>query len=439
MSLMKIGFSGVQVSEIEMNVMSQNVKNINTAGYSRHQAVFGVDMNDAGNGVKVTSLHRIADQYRINQLYRASSMLGQTLTSYRQLQRLEMLLSADSMNLDQGFNKFFSSLISGDSASPGSLANRLQMISEAEALANLMNQLSSSVDGQFTDLNQQRMTTVAHCNSLLDNISKLNEKIRKGEVSGENTASLRDVLINELSKVVEVRITDPGDGTLELALPNGEPLINGNQTEQFVVSADLSYPQNQILLLSFNGQNFRVNSQIGGRLGAYERDVLASFQESINDIALEFATAFNDQLGQDFDQNGIAGKPLFVFDPANPAASMSIDPDFKPEDLALSGDGTLGDNGNLLKFDIAHLGLQTFGRTYTSMLGDIAMETRQAESDHAAASDIYVQATIEKLGTSGVNLDEEAVSLMKYQQAHQVNLQVINTANKTFAAVMQLF
>ncbi|MGF1721809.1 flagellar hook-associated protein FlgK [Vibrio kyushuensis] len=456
MSLMNIGLSGVQASQIGMNVTSQNVANINTVGYSRQQAVFGavgaMGLNDAGNGVSVTSIRRVTDQYQTNQMFRASSMLGQTSTAHQQLQRLETLLSADSMNLDQGFNNFFSSL-NGASVSPYSSANRQQVISEAEALANRMNQLSSSVDGQFSDLNQQRTSAVAHGNSLLSNISKLNEEIRKGEVSGENTAALRDerdVLINELSEVVEIRITDPGDGTLELALPNGQPLISGNQTAQFAVSADPNNPQSQILSLSFNGQDFPIGSDIGGKLGAldaYEKDVLIPSQEIINDIALEFATAFNDQLGQGFDLNGNAGKALFVFDPDNPASTLKIDPDFKPEDLALSDDGKPGSNGNLLKlieikdqeFDIVHLGSQTLGGAYTSMLGDIAVKTRQAQSDHHAASNIYVQATIEKSGTSGVNLDEEAVSLMKYQQAYQANLQVINAANQTFASVMQLF
>ncbi|MCK6263351.1 flagellar hook-associated protein FlgK [Vibrio sp. ZSDE26] len=456
MSMMNIGLSGVQASQIGMNVTSQNVANINTPGYSRQQAVFGSvgshGMNDAGNGVSVTSIRRVTDQYQTNQMFRASSMLGAASTSAQQLQRLETMLAADSMNLDQGFNSFFSAL-NGSSPTPYSSANRQQIVSEAEALTNRFNQLSSSVDGQFSDLNQQRTSAVAQANSLLSNISQLNEEIRKGEVSGANTSALRDerdVMINELSEIVDVRVTDPGDGTLELSLPNGQPLISGNQTAQFSLATDPNNPQSQVLSLSFNGQDFPIGSDIGGKLGAldaYEKDVLIPSQEIINDIALEFATAFNDQLAQGFDLNGQPGKPLFVFDPDNPASTLSIDPDFKPEDLALSSDGTPGDNGNLLKlieikdqeFDIVHLGSQTLGGAYNSMLGDIAVKSRQAQSDYQAAGNIYVQATVEKSGTSGVNIDEEAVSLMKYQQAYQANLQVINTANQTFAAVMQLF
>ncbi|CAM4276779.1 flagellar hook-associated protein FlgK [Vibrio agarivorans] len=456
MSLMNIGLSGVTASQMGMNVTAQNVANINTPGYSRQQAVFGTvgpkGMGEAGNGVSVNSIRRITDQYQTNQLFRASSMIGSTSTSAQQLQRLENLLSADSMDLDQGFNSFFSAM-NGASVSPYGSAHRMQIISEAEALANRFNQLSSSLDGQYSDLNEQRSSAVSQANSLLNNINKLNEEIRKGEANGANTSALqdeRDVLITELSEIVEVRVTDAGDGTLDLSLPNGQPLLSGNQVAQFGLQTDPNNPQSKVLSLSFNGQDFPIGSDIGGKLGAlddYEHDVLKPSMEVINDIALEFATAFNDQLAEGFDLEGNAGKPLFTFDPGNPAATLSIDPDFRPEDLALSGDGTPGDNGNLLKlieiqereFDIGHLGTQTLGGAFSSLVGDVAVKSRQAQSDYQAAGNIYVQATVEKSGTSGVNMDEEAVNLMKYQQAYQANLQVISTANQTFASVMQLF
>ncbi|MGF1682684.1 flagellar hook-associated protein FlgK [Photobacterium minamisatsumaniensis] len=458
MSLMNIGLSGIQASQIGMSVTAQNVANINTPGYSRqqvHLAAVGstsMSMKDAGNGVSVSAIRRVTDQYQTNQIFRAGSMLGEASTSAQQLKRLETLLSGDSMDLSQGFDSFFSAL-NGSSISPYSSAHRQQIVSEAEALSNRFNQLSNSLDGQYSDLSQQRSSAADSANSLLSNIGKLNEEIRKGSVSGSNTAALedeRDVLLAQLSEIVDVRITDAGDGTLNVALPNGQPLIMGSQVAQFSVESDPDNPRSDVLSLSFNGQNFPLDNDIGGKLGAladYERDVLVPTQEVINDIALEFAQAFNDQLAEGFDLNGEPGKPLFVFDPENPASTLSINPDFKPEDLALSADGTPGDTGNLLKlidikdqeFEIGHLGSQSLGGAFNSMLGDIAVKSRQAQSDHDAASNIYLQATIEKSSTSGVNLDEEAVSLMMYQQAYQANMQIINTANQVFASVMQLF
>ncbi|MGR5542838.1 FlgK family flagellar hook-associated protein, partial [Vibrio campbellii] len=86
-----------------------------------------------------------------------------------------------------------------------------------------------------------------------------NEEIRKGEANGANTSALqdeRDVLITELSEIVEVRVTDAGDGTLDLSLPNGQPLLSGNQVAQFGLQTDPNNPQSKVLSLSFNGQDF---------------------------------------------------------------------------------------------------------------------------------------------------------------------------------------
>ncbi len=458
MSMMNIGLSGIQASQIGMNVTSQNVANINTPGYSRQQVMLGavgaqgVGMSDAGNGVSVQAIRRVTDQYQTNQMFRSASMLGEASTSAGQIKRLETLMAGDSMNLSTGFDNFFTSL-NGSSISPYSSAHRQQIVSEAEALANRFNHLSSSIDGQYDDLSQQRSSSVSQANSLLSNLATLNDKIRDGQARGANTSALedeRDVLITELAELVDVRITDAGDGTLNIALPNGQPLLTGNNAAQLSLEQDPNNPRSDILSLTLNGQNFPLDDDIGGKLGAlseYERDVLQPTLDAINDIAREFADAFNAQLAEGFDLNGEPGRALFTYDPSNPAGTLSITEGFKPEDLALSGDGTPGDNSNLLKlidikdqeFEIGDLGSQTLSGAFSSLLGDIAVKSRQAQADHDAASNIYLQAAIEKSGTSGVNLDEEAVSLMMYQQSYQANLQVINTANQVFASVMQLF
>lgn len=458
MSLMNIGLSGLQASQVGMNVTAQNVANINTPGYSRQQVHLSavgstsMSMKDAGNGVSVSAIRRVTDQYQTNQIFRAGSMLGAASTSAQQLKRLETLLSGDSMDLSQGFDSFFSAL-NNASVTPFEPVYRQQIISEADALSNRFNQLSSSLDGQYSDLSQQRSSAVSQANSVLSNIGQLNEEIRKGEATGANVSALqdeRDVLIAELSEIADIRITDAGDGTLNIALPNGQPLVMGNQVAQLGLESDPNNPRSDVLSLELNGQNFPIDDDMGGKLGAlaeYEKDVLIPTQGAIDDIALEFAQAFNTQLEQGYDLNGNPGKPLFVFDPDNPASTLSINPNFKPEDLALSGDGTPGNSDNLLKlieskdqeFDIGDLGSQTLGSAFNALLGDIAVKSRQAQSDHDAASNIYQQATIEKSSTSGVNLDEEAVSLMNYQQTYQANLQVINASNQVFASIMQLF
>jgi len=69
----------------------------------------------------------------------------------------------------------------------------------------------------------------------------------------------------------------------------------------------------------------------------------------------------------------------------------------------------------------------------TSLVGskasnaDLAADTAQA---------LYTQAYNRNQETSGVNLDEEAANLMKFQQAYQASSQIISVANTLFDTIL---
>ena len=56
-----------------------------------------------------------------------------------------------------------------------------------------------------------------------------------------------------------------------------------------------------------------------------------------------------------------------------------------------------------------------------------------------AATTVAEQAQAQRDSVSAVNLDEEAVNLMAYEQAYQANMKVISTSNDLFNAVLAMF
>ena len=52
------------------------------------------------------------------------------------------------------------------------------------------------------------------------------------------------------------------------------------------------------------------------------------------------------------------------------------------------------------------------------------------------AQALYNQAYNRNQATSGVNLDEEAANLLKFQQAYQAASQIISTANTIFDTIL---
>jgi flagellar hook-associated protein 1 FlgK len=110
-----------------------------------------------------------------------------------------------------------------------------------------------------------------------------------------------------------------------------------------------------------------------------------------------------------------------------------------------------GDNSNLLQMSALQTksvvddtrngttsGLQSFQNAYdtaTSLVGNNTSAVKQASS--AAATNLQ-QTTLALSNADGVNLDNEAANLIKYQQAYQAASKVISIAQTLFQGILQL-
>ena len=96
----------------------------------------------------------------------------------------------------------------------------------------------------------------------------------------------------------------------------------------------------------------------------------------------------------------------------------------------------MGDNRNAL----ALAGLQTTGtleggaatyeEAYGRLVADVGTMTRQADINRSAQQALLRQAVESREAVSGVNLDEEAANLMRYQQAYEASAQGIGAADE---------
>lgn len=101
-----------------------------------------------------------------------------------------------------------------------------------------------------------------------------------------------------------------------------------------------------------------------------------------------------------------------------------------------------GDNGNALQL----AGLQTaltvgngsasFQGSYAQLVADIGTQTRQADISATAQQGLLRQAKQDRDALSGVNLDEEAANLVRFQQAYQAIAQVITAADTMFQTLL---
>lgn len=124
----------------------------------------------------------------------------------------------------------------------------------------------------------------------------------------------------------------------------------------------------------------------------------------------------------------------------SPAAGDSLSIDF-------NANGT-NDNRNAL----AVLDLQTANTvavsgnngmslttSYSSLIETVGAKTNQAQLDASATEAILNQATTSQQSLSGVNLDEEAANLIKFEQYYTAASQIIQVARTTFDTLINSF
>jgi flagellar hook-associated protein 1 len=104
--------------------------------------------------------------------------------------------------------------------------------------------------------------------------------------------------------------------------------------------------------------------------------------------------------------------------------------------------GGIGDNRNaLLLSALANNKLMANGsasvtETYNALVADVGSGTKQAELNSMAQKRVLDQAMATRESVSGVNLDEEAANLIRFQQAYQAAAQVITVANSLFDTLL---
>jgi flagellar hook-associated protein 1 FlgK len=108
----------------------------------------------------------------------------------------------------------------------------------------------------------------------------------------------------------------------------------------------------------------------------------------------------------------------------------------------LSNVGGVGDNRNVLNLGqlqtklLLNGGSAGFGDAYGQLLGRVGSTTRSAELNRDAQAVLRDHAVNARAAVSGVNLDEEASNLLRFQQAYQAATQIINVANDLFDSLL---
>jgi flagellar hook-associated protein 1 FlgK len=434
-----------------IEITSNNIANVNTAGYSREQVNLSENPPAQignllfGTGVSLGQTTSIRDnllERRLDQENESAGRLNAFLGPLNQVQAL--FNEAAGSGLQAPLTAFFNSLTQL-SANPNDAASRQGVITAGQNLASAFRQDSTNLQALQSNTDVAIQQSVNQVNGLTTQIATLNTKISGLESVGHDPGAFLDQrtqLVRQLSGLVDVSEADAGNGSLTITTSNGTALVVAGQS--FALSTQLNanttyhdvYSQGADITSSIN------SGALGGEIQVRDQEI-PSILTKLDTFAYNLATSVNTQSRAGFDANGNPGVNFFA-QPAslNAAASSLTVAITDPNLVAASSDGTVGSNGNVQA--LANLQNQTIvnGQTpanyYSGLIFQIGNDVSQAKTEQTAVGLVQQQLQDQRGAISGVSLDEEAVNLVRYQSAYQASANVVSVINHLLTTTLSM-
>ncbi|HZH28401.1 MAG TPA: flagellar hook-associated protein FlgK [Azospirillaceae bacterium] len=335
---LRTAISGLAVTQKGLDVVSRNVANVQTPGYTRkiHQQA---PLDPQVGGARALDPIRIVNEALQRDYIKQNGVVGYLETRESILKRIEVAHGnpEDHNSLASLYGKLqegFASL----AGTPESGPYRQRVVDEARRLAEGMNGLAEVYNKERDRTQEEIAASVRRMNTLTAQIADLNRQISMAVVQGRGVPDLedqRDELVRNLSEQMDINTVKRADGVVVVLTSNGRTLVERSAqplTFQMTKTDERSYYDrdgrsgiNPILL---NGEDVTPELQ-GGKLGALIelRDkTIPQFQAQLDEFAYRLATAFESAWGTndngtpaDYTDDIHSGLKLFVdSDPAQP-------------------------------------------------------------------------------------------------------------------------
>ena len=467
----EIGLRALQSFKTAMEVISHNVANANTPGYSRQKvnltATFPYTfpsffrpeaVGQMGTGVKVTSIERLRDDSIERQIRTNTHLLEEFKTKEDMFHRIEAIFNEPgSVGLSTLLNDFFNSF-QELSTSPESSVVRAQVRQKGESLANYFNRLAWELKDLQEDVDNNVRVVIDGINTLLHEIRDVNELITGIVPTGDNPNDLldqRDHLLEELSKLVDIEVSEDYDKTVNVFI-GGRVVVQRDIVKELVAVDDPSNNSFASIKIEgdLDGPDVLVSSGELKALLDIRDDTekgIPYYQNQLDTLAYNLIEKVNAQHRAGFGLDGASNRNFFV--PASSvdtALNMSLDTAITDPvngldriAAASSATGIPGDGSNALLIaqlqnDPTGVGSSTFNDFYNSIISQLGVFTEEESSKRDNQDFLLNQLYNFRDAVSGVSLDEEAAKLISYENAFNAASQVIKVMNDIYETLIDM-
>ncbi len=329
-SIFSIGLSGLNAAQAGLSTAGHNISNVNTPGFSKQEVQFQSNLPQytgegfIGRGVSVESIRRAYDGLLQAQTWGAQSSASHLQSYADQIGRIDSLLADPSVGLSPAMSSFFAA-VHDVATNPSDTASRQGMLSQAQSLSARFHQIDEQFEARRDDANTAISSVIDQVNTTTAAIADLNHRIDVLKASGDSShppndlLDKRDQLVTDLSKLVQAQVVRQDDGSYNVFLGNGQPLVVKDGANRLTLLPGDNDPRKMQVGLQVKGNSVALKlgttNMAGGQLGGmleFLDKTLDPAQNALGRIAMALGAAFNDQnqLGQDL--NGASGGAFFT-------------------------------------------------------------------------------------------------------------------------------
>lgn len=462
---------GIQVNQKAIDIVGNNISNSKTKGYTRQRLdtvsvhTYGSSQYNyssiplAGQGVDARGVAQIRNPYldaKFRQQYGDVGYYDQKAAIMDQIEGIISDPEVEGTGIKAALTTL-SQALADFSQSPYQETNANIVMNAFKGVTQVLNEYDANLKTLMEQTKNDLSVAVEDINTKLDQLSELNSSIAheifsNNDYDGVNYGpndllDQRNVILDDLSRYGDVQVTDLEDGKIQVKI-NGKVVVD---------ASGASYTNDKLnigsdgVTLTWNSNNQNANLGAGAIRGFTDMLTGADpinagipyYQNKMDNFAQTLADVFNNKIHADDSdfpdkykfllQGGVDGKVT--------AGNISIS-DQWADDVSYiirkqNPDGEL-DNQDILDMKAAFEQDFNFGGEYTGTFSEFitsvtntlgsGIKTNSARMSASLA--IAESADSERMGVSGVSLNEEGISMMTYNKAYQALGRLMTTMDE---------
>jgi flagellar hook-associated protein 1 len=438
--LISIAQSGARTARQALDVTASNIANASSQGYVRrtvqlNEVVASGGLSTVGNlslsGVRLNAVIRNADAFRQSEVRRTGSDLARADAELSGLSNIESALEQSGL-YDALVD--FEAALNQLASDPVDRSLRAAALEAARGMASTFNLADAALAAAGDGVTFEAGADVAQANLLTGELAVLNTKLARSAAGSSDQAALldrRDYLLGELSGKIGIHAEIAPDQTVTIRAgdASGPLMLDGSTATPLSVTSAADGT------LSFDLGGSAVVPAAGSLAGhAQALDELADVRLRLDTLAMDVVTAANTAQAAGAALDGSAAPAMFAGTGAGDMALVISDGSL----IATAPAGSPAnsrDGSNLAALSAALTG-SGIASGLNGLLFDVSAMVNGKTVTRDTLAAIADNANIALQAQAGVDLDEEAVNLVRFQQAFQASGRVMQVASDIFDTIL---